>query len=190
MLVHRLRRWPNITPTLVEFFVYTGEDLSSAVENMTANVGVMLVHRLRRWPNITPTLGDCLVYTGEDLSCAVENMTPNVGVMLFHRLRRWPIITPTLGDCLVYTGEDLSCAVDTDSHLIWLGRSQRPRSSDPVCTYSQPAQMRESNKNYTAVNSKKYTALVWQSQWIHNLDFITPTCKVRDGRFVLRLFRF
>ena len=48
MLDHRLRRWPNIKPTLVQ----------------SPNVGLMLDHRLRRWPNIKPTLVQSPMFAG------------------------------------------------------------------------------------------------------------------------------
>ena len=51
MLVHRLRRWPNIETTL-------RQRMTSIAANTThsPNVSLMLGHRLRRWPNIKPTL--------------------------------------------------------------------------------------------------------------------------------------
>ena len=45
-----LRRWPNITPTLVFSLIVTQDT------RRETNVCVRLGHRLRRWPNLTQTL--------------------------------------------------------------------------------------------------------------------------------------
>ena len=54
MLGHRLRRWPNIEPTMGQRLVFTG-----LITNLlrSSNVGLMLGHRLRRWSNFEPTCG-------------------------------------------------------------------------------------------------------------------------------------
>ena len=52
VLVHRLRRWPNIKTTLVQ----RAFDLSQTNTRPWPNAALLLVHRLRRWANIKTAL--------------------------------------------------------------------------------------------------------------------------------------
>ena len=82
MLVHRLRRWPNIEPTqdqrvyragcLSEIYVHLyvdhgclGPVTSPANLRRLPKVGSMLGQRRRRWANIDLTLGDRLHVAGD-----------------------------------------------------------------------------------------------------------------------------
>ena len=49
MLVHRLRRWPNINPTLLQYLVFAKSVYTSKLDKLT--------QQLRRRPNIEPKLG-------------------------------------------------------------------------------------------------------------------------------------
>ena len=78
MVVHRLRRWPNIKPTFVQCLVFAVCLFLSLIlvsliciwhccpanVRQRTNIGSMLVQRLRRWPNIKPTLVQCVVFAG------------------------------------------------------------------------------------------------------------------------------
>ena len=67
MLVHRLRRWPNIETALVQRLVLAGVFVRYFVmkhEILADDGGLMLVHRLRRWPNIEPPSCRRLVWCG------------------------------------------------------------------------------------------------------------------------------
>ena len=83
MMGQRLRRRPNITPTLI--IIYPANTIH------WPNAGLMLGRRRRRWANINPALGQCIVFVG--LCLLHENCTQqtrDIGTMLVHRLRRWP----------------------------------------------------------------------------------------------------
>ena len=72
MLVHRLRRWPEIESTLYERSCFNWELAFTVAERLTytthlPNVWLMLAHRLRRWPNIGQTLDRCVVFAGTPL---------------------------------------------------------------------------------------------------------------------------
>ena len=57
MLAKRLRRRPNINPTLVNVSCLLGG-------NSTLNAVLMLANRLRRWPNTKPELDQHIVLAG------------------------------------------------------------------------------------------------------------------------------
>ena len=73
MLVHRLRRWPNIKTPLVQCLVLAVVDCEwsrgrllamlqlVALSTQSTNVVLMLLHCLQRWPNIKAPLVQCLV---------------------------------------------------------------------------------------------------------------------------------
>ena len=42
MLAHRLRRWPNLKPTLSQSLVFTGQILTSKVDPRTERVNTLL----------------------------------------------------------------------------------------------------------------------------------------------------
>ena len=78
MLVHCLRRWPNIKPWLAQHLVYPGVGLyrdpwatdklvwiKYVVTQKTRDAHPMLGQRRRRWPNTVPTLGERLVFALE-----------------------------------------------------------------------------------------------------------------------------
>ena len=71
MLAHRLRRFPNIKPTIGQTCAVCANTIYSP------KVGSMLAHRLRRCSNIEPTLGECLVCAGAQsvMSCLANLVT-------------------------------------------------------------------------------------------------------------------
>ena len=68
MFVHRLRRWPNIKPTLTQCLVLAGACTTKPAAQQTRGVKpvlmLMLGQRLRWWASIAPALGQCLVFAG------------------------------------------------------------------------------------------------------------------------------
>ena len=59
MLVHHLRRWPNITATFVEYLVFAGIGL--AQQKLTQCCFIIGQTSTRRWPNIRTVLDQRLV---------------------------------------------------------------------------------------------------------------------------------
>ena len=76
MLVHRLRRWPNIKTTMSWYIIsalvkqgpYRGVyRISGCITENTRrwpNAGLILGQRRRRWLSIKSALGQCLVFVG------------------------------------------------------------------------------------------------------------------------------
>ena len=59
--VNRLRRWPNINPTLG--LLYTSHHAHQQTRGIhTCNAVSMLTHSVRRWPDIETELGDCTMF--------------------------------------------------------------------------------------------------------------------------------
>ena len=58
MLIHRLRRWPNITPALSErlLFAVTWAGVIQKQHDTLNQHCFLLAHRLRRWATIEPTV--------------------------------------------------------------------------------------------------------------------------------------
>ena len=92
MLGQRLRRWPNITPTLVHRLVFASYSPANAT------------HR----PHVGPMVDRCVVFASSALPANTRHRAI-VGSMLVHRLRRWPNIKPTMAQCLVFAGLVLMC---------------------------------------------------------------------------------
>ena len=63
MLVHRLRRWPNMKPTLAQYIVSAGDYYPENTRH-GSNIVSMLDQRLRRWPSIDPPSDSCIVFAG------------------------------------------------------------------------------------------------------------------------------
>ena len=71
MFGHRLRRWPNIKPTLSQRLLFAEMiqfPITPTNWRRWADIDLMLVHRLRRWPSIKPALVQCLWHLSDPLS--------------------------------------------------------------------------------------------------------------------------
>ena len=65
MLAHRLQRWPNLNPTLVQHLKYSGRWRIPSSARHRPYVGLTLSQRMRRWSNNKPLLGKlCLLVRG------------------------------------------------------------------------------------------------------------------------------
>ena len=96
ILDHRLRRWPNINPILLQCLVFTGKQAalatapahlpSAAMSKRNApsshhdtllNGGLMLVNRLLRWPNVALISRQCGMFNGINVQCSF----PTIGFL-------------------------------------------------------------------------------------------------------------
>ena len=68
MLVHCLRRWPSIVPTLGGCSVFAGKGQEGKVDN----VSPMLCQCWQSWANIQPALGQCSLLTEENIDILVQ----------------------------------------------------------------------------------------------------------------------
>ena len=89
MLAHRLQRWPNLNPTLVQHLKYSGRWRIPSSARHWPYVGLILSQRMRRWSNIKPTLGKlCLLVRGmEDEDTVMVEIRKWEVMMMVSRMR-------------------------------------------------------------------------------------------------------
>ena len=66
MLVHRLRRWPNIKPTLVQCILLTGIDWGEREQLLSKhkNICMAFIQRRTNVLDVRSTLYKCFVFAG------------------------------------------------------------------------------------------------------------------------------